>query len=987
MLLADEAIRMNSGSGEDGDSEHGPEDAPLLGHAAAPAASTAALRDAADTTRYAPVDGQNSISLPVSEFPTCNYDACENASYREYKETTYKKGGARHKALKWALVLITGVCTALTAYFIDITVETLTRYKNSSVIDRLRDSPGDTTGPFLHLVFINLGFVSVAAFLVALAPCAGGSGIPEVKCYLNGLRLPQVLSLRTLVAKALGVLFSVSGGLPCGKEGPMIHSGAILASGITQGMLPVPGATRVETWLHKLFLPFRTDKHKRDFISCGAAAGVAAAFGAPVGGVLFALEEGCSFWDVELTWRIFFGSMLCAFTMALLTGASAGQNSLNAPGMIDFGDFSGEKVVPFTPVEVPWFIFIGVLGGLLGAAFNAANMKITEFRRFLYGGGRGTADTGHSAVSGGAGESRVRALVRGYSQKHRGRAMKFAEALLVSLCVSCTVWFCVGALPAQCSTGERTSVEPSGGSGKYEEDYVCEPGCCVSDNSTQVSFNTMATLQLNSPSKTLRLLFHFRGTIHTGSLLLHGAFYVILMAVTYGVAVPSGLFVPSLVTGAVLGRIAGQTIQHIPYHTFQNLHPGAYALVGSAAFLAGVCRLTFSLAVILIEATRDIAYALPLMLAIMTAKLVGDMFNHGIYDAHIAFRKLAFLEHTVPRHLVRNTVVSDFMTTRHRLVVFAPVESVATIVEVLRRRAFCAIPVCHDHLLGGHDGLMTRSRLLALLDKRPFVRTRPVLVERTALERMDGEGLLVDYPDAAALLASLRDGDQDRVPAQVVWSLQTQAAAAAADSARGASVHGRERRTLPVEARLGGDEALVRLPAGALHDAPSSPDMIPWNEFNYPYTDYRELQGEEGLRRVEARLTADDLRSFVDLRPYMNPQPFLVPDSFSLARCYKLFRSVGMRHMLVIGSDHRIAGIVTRYDLWNRLQLLVNPPEGYANVRGQLVKVVDSPPLVDEDAGVSSSAFPDPLVASLDVGGSEFAPDLHSSPHSFNPNF
>ena len=108
--------------------------------------------------------------------------------------------------------------------------------------------------------------------------------------------------------------------------------------------------------------------------------------------------------------------------------------------------------------------------------------------------------------------------------------------------------------------------------------------------------------------------------------LIYGALVkLILTVITFGCKVPSGIIIPALDAGAFCGRLVGQWIT--------SINPGIFAMVGAASFLAGVSRMTISLAVIMFELTGELEYIVPNMIAIMISKWIADAIStEGVYD-------------------------------------------------------------------------------------------------------------------------------------------------------------------------------------------------------------------------------------------------------------------------------------------------------------------------------------------------------------------
>lgn len=126
------------------------------------------------------------------------------------------------------------------------------------------------------------------------------------------------------------------------------------------------------------------------------------------------------------------------------------------------------------------------------------------------------------------------------------------------------------------------------------------------------------------------------------------------------------------------------------------MHPSKYALIGAAAQLGGVLRMTISLTVILIESTGNISFALPLTITLISAKWMGDYFNEGIYDIQIKVSNIPMLPWHIG-HDLHKLKAMNIMTSNP--ISITKIVKVSQIVNILKNCSHNGFPVIETKVL------------------------------------------------------------------------------------------------------------------------------------------------------------------------------------------------------------------------------------------------------------------------------------------------
>jgi chloride channel protein, CIC family len=258
-----------------------------------------------------------------------NPDVSQNEVLSEIQEDIMIRHQRRRMFPRAALV---GLGAGLVASFFRIVLSELDSTRNG-LIEWSHQFP--LLGWVFPLAFGMAGAILSVMLVRRFAPETSGSGIPHLEAVLHRLRTLDWK--RVLPVKFIAGALAIGGGLAMGREGPTVQMGGSVGDAVSRWLKVPP-------------------RERRTLIAAGAGAGLAAAFNAPLAGVIFVLEEVQRDFHPYVFGAAFLAAAIADIVARLLSGA--------------FPVFSIPDYPTPPTASLPIFAVLGILAGLLGVAFN-----------------------------------------------------------------------------------------------------------------------------------------------------------------------------------------------------------------------------------------------------------------------------------------------------------------------------------------------------------------------------------------------------------------------------------------------------------------------------------------------------------------------------------------------------------------------------------------------------------------------------------------
>lgn len=559
---------------------------------------------------------------------------------------------------------------------------------------------------FFIYTFWSLAFSTVSFLLVRLiAPYAASSGLPEIKTILGGMVVRKFLGWQTGLVKFLGTMLSVGSGLSIGKETPLVHF-----------------STCVGNILTRFFAKYRSNEaRKREILSASASIGVAVAFGSPIGGILLSLEELSSYFPMKTLWRSFFGCLIACMTLQLI----------NPYGTRKLVLYSTSYDRDWKIFESGFFILLGIIGGTLTHYMIKLNLFMSSLRRThpfwtgrtvsikdwfvwwpffkfkvlvtyrsiatLFGLPISNDEPIDPSLSDNSPQPFSTSLLNESTIQYTRKwwnpsntvATRYFQELVVITILTCVVSYnnpflrsemtdLLAGLLRECPSNVTSGFPGDNGSSSSLNSFIYSESNLFNLLRTDIPPSN-DTISLDND--VFGLCYGSSKNAYPYSALIWLLFATavarfFLTIITFGLRIPAGILMPSMVVGACVGRIMGMIVRNIvnetklstdpPVNDFLDLSdvsngtytdsptiitPGTYALIGAASMLGGLTKSTVSVVVIMFEITGGgaLTFIIPLMISLMTVKFVRDALDPAkkigsIFDAYIRFHGYPLLD-------------------------------------------------------------------------------------------------------------------------------------------------------------------------------------------------------------------------------------------------------------------------------------------------------------------------------------------------------